>query len=344
MDFELNENELAVQQLASELAGKYFSAEASTWRTRDEVPRHNIRRLVDAGLMSLTAPVELGGSGRPFLEGALAVEAVGRVCPITANFLHLANTGPVVFVATLGTEDQQRRFIPPIINGEKFVSVSITEPDAGSAATDLATKAQVDGDCAVINGAKTFCSNADISSFYVVMVRFGPGSQGIGALVVERETPGFAVGPTESFMSGEHYAPLYFDDARVPASNILAQEDAFSRLMTAYSIERCGAAAKCLGIAQLAIDKTLAYVNQRKQFGRRLSDFQGVQWMIAEMAMRLDHARLVTYRALRNIDAERYSAVECSISKVVASEAAVFITDRAIQVHGGYGISQEESL
>jgi len=206
VDFALSDDERQIQELAKGLAARYFAPEALRWQRGDGVPRENISRLVDAGLLGMTASPLLGGGGRPFTEAALAIEAVGQVCPVTANYLHLATTGPAVFLAMLGSDEQRQRFLPAIIGGQQIMSVSITEPDVGSAASDLRTRARVEGDAVVVDGSKMFCGGADVADVFVVFVRFGPGTRGIGALIVDRDTPGFTVGPNEGDRYGhEHH-------------------------------------------------------------------------------------------------------------------------------------------
>jgi alkylation response protein AidB-like acyl-CoA dehydrogenase len=203
-------------------------------------------------------------------------------------------------VAVYGTDQQKEKYIPPVCRGEASMSIAITEPTAGSAATELKTRAVQDGDHYVLNGAKSFISDGDRADAFMVYCRFGEGIEGIGSIIVDRDTPGFTVGRDEPNMSGAIQNQLFFEDAMVPAGNVLIKEDGFRRMMMAFNAERCGNSTMSLVTAQCAFEKALAYSQERAQFGQPISEFQGIQWMLADMKVKIDAARLLIYRAVIN--------------------------------------------
>jgi alkylation response protein AidB-like acyl-CoA dehydrogenase len=256
----------------------------------------------------------------------------------------MAISGPPTFLAKWGTEDQKARYIPGIVAGTTAASISLTEPEAGTDLTALRTAAKVVGDECVLNGLKIFCSNAQLADWFLVFVRFGPGAAGIGAVIVDRDTPGFTISPSHAHMSGKPWSELFFDDAVIPAANVLFDGNGFSRLLASYSLERCAAGAYVLGIAQLALDLAVEYVEQRTQFGRPIADFQFVQGHLSDMYLALEQARLLVYTAASVGETGVASRRISSAAKVAATEAACLVTDRAMQLHGGGGMSQDLPL
>lgn len=196
--------------------------------------------------------------------------------------------GPAVFLSKWGSEDQKQRYLPALADGSERFSISLTEPEAGSALTELRTRAEIRGDECVVNGQKLFCSGAPHADHFLVFVRFGPGTEGIGAVIVARDTPGLTIGKVNRHLSGAQWSELFFDDATIPAADVLFDGSAFKRLMSSYSLERCGAAAFVLGVAELAQELAVAYVEERRQFGRRISDFELVQAKLADMYIALE--------------------------------------------------------
>jgi alkylation response protein AidB-like acyl-CoA dehydrogenase len=256
-----------------------------------------------------------------------------------------ACTGPARVIQLLGRPDQQRALLPPVIRGEKTIAVAISEPDAGSAATDMTTTGRVHGDRIVISGVKRWCSGAGHAEQYLVYLRLSEdrGSAAIGAVVVDRDNPGLSFGPREQLMGfrGVPSADMSFDDVEVPLDRLIVPAGGFPSLFRAFSIERLGNATMSLAIGQTALDRTARYVRERRQFGRPVMEFQLVQSGIADMVMRVEAARLLVYSAAVEAGQGAPSALSASLAKCTANEMAKAVTDQAIQLHGGYGYSAE---
>ena len=256
--------------------------------------------------------------------------------------------GPSLAIAHFGSETLKDWLLPDICSGNLILAVSMSEPNAGSALTDLSTKGVVGDDHVILNGTKRWCSGAGHAEAYVVYCRMSdkPGAKGIGAIVVEKDTPGFSFGKQEHHMGfkGVASADMYFDNVRVPVENILVPAGGFSKLMEAFDLERCGNTTMSLAVAQSAFDFVLSYTQERKQFGKPLVDFQAVQIQIAEMKMKLDAARLLLYRAVVNAESGLPSIADSSIAKCFANEIAREVTGKAMQLMGGYGYSTEFPL
>jgi alkylation response protein AidB-like acyl-CoA dehydrogenase len=256
-----------------------------------------------------------------------------------------ANTGPNRVIEFFGTEEQKQEILPRVVNGEATVAVAISEPDAGSAATDMRTRARKDGDEYVINGTKRWISGGGHATHYLLYCRLAdePGAKGIGALLVPADTPGLTFGPQERLMGfrGIPSADLNFDDARVPASTLVVEAGGFNKLFKVFSIERMGNSTMSLAIGQAALDRTIAYVQQRQQFGRPLVEFQNVQTTVADMAIHVEAARQLVYRAATNAGRGLPDTLEVSIAKCFSNEMAKRVSDLAMQMHGGNGYHEE---
>jgi hypothetical protein len=345
MDFELTPEQEALRARARDLADRVFAQRAARWDEREEYPWDNVKDLVAAGLMGLTIPREYGGQDRPVLDVVLAIEEVARACGVTARIVVEGNLGVVGALRAYGTEAQKRRYFPWVLEGEK-PAIAISEPHAGSAATDLETRAEETSDGFVLHGHKHYITGAGTSRLYLVFARFGgrPGAEGIGGILVERDTPGFRIGRRE-FMMGLRGIPegeLHFEGCHVPRENLLVGPgDGFKKLMRAYNGQRLGAATVALGLAQGAWERALRYASQRRQFGRPIADFQGIRWKLADMAVGLDAARLLIHRAAVRAGRGFPDAVEAAKAKTFAAEMAQAVTSQALQIHGaaGYGRS-----
>ncbi|MHB1127928.1 MAG: acyl-CoA dehydrogenase family protein [Bacillota bacterium] len=341
MDFRFTEQENEVRKLVSKVSRERFREEAFQWRFREDVPKKNLKVLGEHDILGLSFPEEYGGSGRPYLETVLAMEEIAKVCPTTAGMAMMSMAGPAAFIAKWGTREQVDAYLPPIIRGDWSISISLTEPEAGTALTDLQTNAVIKGDQCIVNGTKVFCTDAPAADLFLVFVRFGSGTGNIGAVLVRRDTPGFRLGKTQRYLSGGPWAQLYFEDATIPVSDILFTGDAFKKLMASYSLERCAAGAVLLGASQLALDLALEHVEQRKQFGKNISEFQAVQLRLAEMYIRLDAARMLIYKAISLSDNGLPTIIDSSVAKVITTEMACYVTDQAMQIFGGSGMTQD---
>jgi butyryl-CoA dehydrogenase len=313
-----------------------------------EFPFHLLKIYSGMGLLGMSLSPEYGGQGESSLTAILAIEELAKFSPVIAGPVFESNVGPVRTIDMFGTEEQKRRIIPHVCKGEFSVSVSMTEPEAGSDLTSLVTNADDLGDYLILNGKKIFTTGGGHASHYMVYTRFGnmQGHKGIGAVIVEKGMPGFTFGKQERFMGlkGMPSCDLYFDNVRIPRENVVIQKGDFSKLMLTFDIERCGNSAMCLGIAGGAFEEAKQYALKREAFGRPICEFQAIQFMIAEMATKLDAARLLVYRAASGAGQGLPSIYEASMGKCYANEMVREVTDMAMQIFGGYGYSKEFPL
>jgi len=343
--FPLSEEQRRLQELVRGLADSTFRDRAARWDEREEYPWENIKDLVQHNLMGMTFPVEYGGRGGGVLEAVLAIEAAARVCGVTGRILVDSNFGAVGAIAHYGTEAQKRAFLPLVTRDGDKPAIAITEPNAGSAAADMTTAAMRDGSSWVLNGVKHWITGAGVSRTYVVFCRFDgiAGAPGVGALIVPSDAPGLTVKRRERAMGmrGIPEGEVVLSDCRVPSENLLVGPGGFSRLMSAYNGQRLGASAVALGLAQGALEAAVAYAGKRKQFGRAIGTFQGLRWMLADMAMDVESARQMIYRTSQNAGTglpDQHAVAAC---KVAASEMAIRVTNQALQVFGAKGYSRD---
>lgn len=346
---QLTDEQQELRALARKVAREKYAPFARQWDTdRTPMPAEERRNIAKLGLLALSLPEEYGGGGRPLLDALVVQEEFARANPLSAWPIFEASAGPARVIHLFGTEEQKQRFLPPVAAGDVTIAICISEPDAGSAATDATTKARIEGDEVVINGNKRWCSGAGHAEQYLVYVRFGdtPGGRGMGAVLVPKDTPGLSFGPQEELMGhrGVGSADMTFDHVRVPVENIIIPEGGFNKLFTAFSIERLGNSTMCLAIAQEALDRTAKYVQERKQFGKEIVEFQMVQGGLAEMIVQVEAARMLIWRAANNAGSGAPDTFEASVAKCYANEMVKKVTDTAIQLHGGYGYSAEYEI
>ncbi|MHB8691209.1 MAG: acyl-CoA dehydrogenase family protein [Solirubrobacteraceae bacterium] len=344
--FDLNDEQLQLREMTRKLARERHAPHALEWdRDRASLPDEERSRLAELGLLGMCLPEEYGGGGRPLLDALIVIEELAKVSMQGVWPVFEGNTGPARVLHLFGSEEQKQRFLPAVCSGEKTIAVAISEPDAGSAATDARIRARVEGDAVVINGDKRWCSGAGHAEQYLVYCRLGdePGAAGIGAVLVDKETPGLSFGERENLMGwrGVHSADMFFDDVRVPVENIIIEKGGFKRLFTAFSIERLGNSTNSLALAQAALDRTALYVQERKQFGKEIIEFQTMQAALADMVVQVEAARLLIYRAAWHAGTGAPVPIEASVAKCFTNEMAKRVTDLAIQMHGGYGYSAE---
>ena len=339
MDFQLTAEQRDLQALVREISQKQIKPLATRWDRSHEFPWESIRALASAGVLGLTIPEQYGGAGGSWFEAVLAIDEVARACYQTAMAL-LGELGvQTQVIVHYGTDAHKERYLPAIARGELICAICMTEPDSGSDVGALQTRADaVDGGY-VLNGSKALISRADVAGVFVTFARFDavPGSRGVGALLIDGDTPGLEIGPGDETLGGELLFPVYFRDVRVSEDAVLVKEHGFRKLMSAFNGQRCLNAAISLGQAQGAFDEALTYVQTRRQFGQRLADFQGLQWMLADMATDLDAARLLIYRAACNAGAGLPDPVEAAKAKTFANEAAIRVSNTAMQLFGGHG-------
>lgn len=347
--FRLTAEQEAVRDAAARVARDRFEPMAHAWdEGRADFPDEEREKLGDLGYLGMSLPEKYGGGGAPIIDSLVAIEEFGKVCRPAGFQVFESNTGPAQVVAQLGTPEQCEKYLPSVIAGTASMAVAISEPDAGSAATDMTTRAVRDGDVYRINGSKRWVSNAGHSELYLLYVRLSdaPGSKGIGSLIVERDTPGLSFGTPEKLMGfrGIPSRDIYFDDVEVPVENLVTEAGEFRKLFTAFSMERLGNSTMSLSIAQAALDRTIDYVTTREQFGKELIEFQAVQTDLADMIVEVEAARMLLYRAAIEAGSGLPDSLQVSIAKRAANEAGKRVSEMAINLHGGNGYSEEYGI
>jgi alkylation response protein AidB-like acyl-CoA dehydrogenase len=293
------------------------------------------------GLMGITLPQSDGGQGGTLMDAVIAIMEVAAECPRSADVVQFGNFGPIRTFAEYGTSVQKKRWLGELLAGRMVMSLGMTEPDAGSALTDLKTSARIDGAHYIVNGSKVFSTFSPDAQVFLVYVRFGPGVGGIGSVLIERGTPGFSIGAASAFMSGEEWCELAFTDCRIPAENVLLGPGGFKKQMTGFNVERLGNTARSLAYGRHAFNAARDYAMTREQFDRPLCEFQGLQWKFAEMAVKLDSAQLLLYRAAANADRGLPSPYETAVAKVACNQAGFEAANEAVQIMGALGYSRE---
>jgi len=346
VDFQLSPDQRQLRETARAFATCEMAAVARELEDKDQpLSRDQVRRYGEMGFLGVNVAEELGGLGLGNLDALLVVEEFAKVSPAIAFPIFESCVGPVRAVEHFAGADLARRVVPEVCKGNLVVAVAMTEPDAGSALTDLKTRGRAEGDSIVVDGQKRWCSGGGHADGYVVYCRLSdaPGAGGIGAVYVEKDREGVRFGARERLMGfrGIPSADIFFDSVAVPAGNLVVPAGGFKKLMAAFDLERCGNATMCLGVAQAAFDTALAYVQERKQFGKPLADFQAVQLKLADMAMRLEASRLLIWRAAVNAEQGLPSILDSSLAKCFANEMVREVAGAALQVMGAYGYSKE---
>ncbi len=349
MDFRLNDDQMALQESARKFASEELPQVAEYCEKEDAPPPDDIlKKYGEMGFLGINMAEEYGGMGLGNLEALIVLEEVAKISSAVAFPVFEANTGPAQAIKNFGSDEMKSAYLPKVVRGEMIVAVSMSEPAAGSALTDLTTKAEIRGDTIVINGAKRWCSGAGHSGTYVVYCRMSddPGARGIGAVLVDKETPGLTFGKQEELMGfrGVPSADMFFDNVEVPVGNMIVGAGGFKQLMEAFDLERCGNATMALAQAQASLDDVVEYTQERKQFGKPIIDFQAVQISIAEMKMRTEAARLLIHRAAANAQDGLPSMIDSSLAKCFSNEITREVTGAALQLMGGYGYSKEYQM
>jgi alkylation response protein AidB-like acyl-CoA dehydrogenase len=348
MNFQLTEEQNLIRDMVRQFAETEVAPSAAERDEQEHFDRDLMfARLADLGLTGIVFPEEYGGAGADYVSYAIAVEELSRVCGSTGVTLsaHLSLGANPIYL--FGTEEQKKKFLTPLALGEAMGAFGLTEPAAGSDAGGTRTTAVRDGDEWILNGTKIFITNAGEADTYVVFARTDREAQkhhGISTFIVEKGTPGFSFGKKEKKM-GIRSSPtmeLVFENCRVPHANLLGEEGkGFKVAMKTLDGGRIGIASQALGIAQGALDATIAYASQREQFNKPLSSFQGVQFQLADMATQVEAARLLVYNAAYRASAGLSYSQESAMAKLFASETAMRVTTQAVQLHGGYGYTRE---
>jgi alkylation response protein AidB-like acyl-CoA dehydrogenase len=343
------DNYQELRDVAARIARDRYAPKAEAWdRDRVVFPPEERRFLGAQGLLGISLPEQYGGAGQPLTAALAAIEELGKQCRPAAFQVFEANTGPAKVVSLLGTDEQKERFLPPIVRGDATMAVAISEPDAGSAATDMSTRAKASDGGFTVNGTKRWISNGSEADFYLVYARMSdePGARGIGGIIVEANRTGVSFGSRERLMGfrGIPSADVIFDDVEVPAENLIVPAGGFRTLFSAFSIERLGNATMSLALAQAALDRSLEYVQTRHQFGKALIEFQAVQMTLADMVLDVAAARNLIQHAATNAGHGLPDSLEVSLAKCTANEMAKRVTDLAMQLHGGNGYTEEYGI
>jgi butyryl-CoA dehydrogenase len=346
VDINLTEEQQLLQKSVRDFAEAEVKPHAKEIDETGRFPRDNFKKAAELGLTGVAVPENYGGAGMDHVSYAIVIEEISRICASTGVILSVQNSLYCDPVLRFGTEEQKQKFLVPFARGEKIGCYALTEPQAGSNAAALTTKAVRKGDIYVINGTKAWITNGGAADAAIVYVNTQPekGEKGITALVVEKGTRGFAVGKEEKKL-GIHATActeLSFTDCEVPVGNRIGNEgEGYKVALSTLDGGRVGIAAQATGIAQGAFEAALSYAQQRQAFGHPISDFQAIQFMLADMATEIDAARLLTRRAAWKQDSGARFTMEASIAKLFASEMSTRVTHKAIQIHGGYGYSRE---
>ena len=345
MDFSLNEDQRAIQDMARSFTADMITPHAAAWDEQKKWPADVAKAAGELGFGSIYVSEEAGGCALSRVESVLIFEQLAQGCPSTAAMISIHNMATWM-IDKFGNEDQRERFVGNLATLEKMASYCLTEPGAGSDAAALKTKAVKDGDAYVLNGAKAFISGGGTSDVYVVMARTSDdGARGISCFVVEKDTPGLSFGAQEKKL-GWHSQPtssVMFDDCRIPAANLIGAEgQGFKIAMMGLDGGRLNIAACSIGGAQRALDESITYTKDRKQFGRAIADFQATQFKLADMATELEAARLMLYAAAQKVsDGTPGAAAAAAMAKRFATDTGFTVTNDALQLHGGYGYLQD---
>jgi alkylation response protein AidB-like acyl-CoA dehydrogenase len=346
MELQLSDSQKAVQEVVRSFAENELRPGVMTYDESQEFPVELIRKLGDLGFLGITWPESLGGAGMSEQEAVVIIEELARVDPSVALTVASHNSLCSGHIMLFGTEEQRKRFIPPLASGSSLGAWALTEPGSGSDSGGMTTNARREGSDWLLNGTKTFITQGSVASTYVVMALADPalGKRSISAFIVERGTPGFSVGKKENKlgMRASDTATLVFEDVRIPGSHLIGEVgEGFKQALQVLDGGRIGIAALSVGIAQGALEASLRYAKERKQFGKPIAEFQAIQWKLATMATEIAAARLMTHKAAWLKTQGLPFGLAASQAKLWASEMAVSATGEAVQIHGGYGFTKE---
>jgi butyryl-CoA dehydrogenase len=346
MDFNLSKEYIMLQRMYQEFAETEVKPLAEEVDETEEFPVETVKKLARYGFMGIPFPKEFGGEGGDVLAYAMAVEELSKVCGTTGVIVSAHTSLCAAPIYEFGTPAQKEKYLVPLARGEKLGAFGLTEANAGTDASSQQTTADLEGEEYVINGSKIFITNAGYADTYIVMAMTDKtkGNKGISAFIVEKDTPGFTIGKKEAKMGirGSATCELIFENCRIPKVNLLGTEGKGFRIaMQTLDGGRIGIASQALGIAAGALAETVHYVKERKQFGKPIAAFQNTQFQLAEMDTRVEAARLLVYKAAFNKQNKMPYSREAAMAKLYASEVAMEVTTKAVQLHGGYGYTRE---
>ena len=341
MDFQLTQEQAMFRDSVHGLAERHLQAGALARAHGEAYPWDVSRLLAEHGLLGITVPEKDGGQGGSLMDAVIAIETVALVCPRSADVVQAGNFGPIRVLAEYGSGDQKKRYLASLLKGETVLAVAMTEPEAGSAVTDLKTAATPDGEGFRINGTKVFSTHGEHAQAFLVYVRFGPGVGGIGSVLIERDAKGFTRGKPTRFLSGDRWVQLYFDNVYVGPENVLLGKGGFKKQIAGFNVERIGNAARSLALGRHAFNIAREHALTRRQFGRPLCEFQGLQWKFADMTMHLEAGQLLLYRAATQAEGGLPSAQDTAIAKAYCNRVGHEIASEAVQILGAAGYSQD---
>jgi len=345
MDFELTDEQQLIRDAVREFAAAEVTPIAAELDRDHRFPRELLPKLADMNLMGMPYPEKEGGAGADYVSYVIAIEELSRACASTGIILSAHTSLATWPIFKFGTEAQKERYLHDMASGRRLGAFALTEPAAGTDAGAGTATATLHADGYALNGSKMFITNAPYAEVYIAFAKTDPerGTRGMSAFIVEKDTPGFSVGEAEHKLGirGSSTPPVYFSDCRVPKEALLGAEgDGFKIAMQTLDGGRIGVSAQALGIAQAALDASVAYAKERVQFGKPIATLQAIQWMIADMATEIDAARLLVYRAASCVDNGKPYSTEGAMAKLFASETATRVAGKAIQIHGGYGYTE----
>jgi butyryl-CoA dehydrogenase len=349
MDFGFTKEQELAKQMLQEFVKNEVEPLAAETDATELFPMETVKQMAEYGMMGMGFPKEVGGSGTDYLTYIMAVEELAKACATTSVVLSAHTSLCCNPIYEFGTLEQKAKYLPDLLSGKKIGAFGLTEPNAGTDSSAQLTTAVKDGDDYIINGSKIFITNGGVADTFVIfaMTDRSKGNKGITAFVIEKGMPGFEVGKLEEKMGirGSSTTELIFEDMRVPAGNMLGKEGkGFGIAMKTLDGGRIGIAAQALGIAEGALASAISYMKERKQFGKPLSAFQGLQWYVAEMQTKVDAAKLLVYRAAMHKQTGKPYSVEAAQAKLFASETAMAVTTKSLQILGGYGYTKEYPL
>lgn len=341
MDFRISDEQRAFVDSVRKVCQKDFAPRAiryldGTW------PAENMRQLAEIGVLGMAVPQEYGGSGLGVLDTVLVLEEIGKVCYVTA-MAALGEVGTQTrIISTYAPESIKRKVLPRVATGEAILAICMTEPDAGTDVPNYRTNCTIKGDRVILKGAKTLISRADIAEMFVVFTRVNgvPGAAGIGCVLVPGGVKGLTAKASYHTMGGEYLSDVLFDDIELPLENLCIRDNGMKRLLSAFNTQRCLNPAICLGLAEGALEEATKYMRERSAFGRKIGDFQGMRWKVADMFIEIEAARGLLYRAA--VSGEQFpDPTLAAMAKIYTNEMSIRVTSEAIQVHGGYGFTDE---
>ena len=349
MDFKLSAQQELMQQLMRSFAENEVKPLAAEIDETERYPRETVTKMAQNGMLGINIPAQYGGAGADSVSYVIAIEELAKVCATTAIIMSAHTSlacGPIL---AFGTEEQKQKYLVPLAKGEKIGAFGLTEPNAGTDSAAQQTTAVLEGDHYVLNGSKCFITNGGQADVYIIfaMTDKAKGNRGISCFIVEKDFPGFSIGKIEHKMGirASSTTELIFEDCIVPAENLLGElNKGFKIAMHTLDGGRVGVAAQALGIAEGAFNETIKYMKERAQFGKPLAQFQGLQWMVADMKCDIEAAKLLLYRAAMAKDSGKPFSMDAAMAKLRCAETAMSVTTKCVQLHGGYGYSREYPL